>query len=472
MNKLRPRTLRRSVRHTAVTVAAGTVIATGIVAGPGTGSPEAASHVDAPTVAADAAVDGTDFYAFTSPDNPDTVTFVANYHPIIPPGNPTGFEPFATRTHYDINVDGSGDGKPETTYRWDFWDEDLRPLSVGGAAFGIVTSLDSPNLKFRQHYSLKRISGGREEVLVRDHVAAPPHAGLVQMPDYGALRTQATTALKGGGKTMAGQSADSFVFNVGVFALLKAGAPVLPPVNPTVLTNVNSIALQVPKSEVALGGDVNRNPVIGAWATASRHSLDLSEDLRKGAGSYRQVGRMGNPFFGESLFQDGLPTGTRGGQADRFNWATPDTDHKSAGLMKAVQDPDTPRSVHLLDSRIPVPAAPRKDIEELFLTGIPGLNAHSMNKDASGLVPAEELRLNLTTPVSTKTSPWGPLGGDPQGWPNGRRPADDIVPVIFRRLMGEPGAKGAPQLVPQVTIGSSKPFLGTFPYLATPHALA
>ncbi|HEV8420088.1 MAG TPA: DUF4331 family protein, partial [Actinomycetota bacterium] len=57
----------------------------GLVAGLGPNPGAASSHREAPLVSADPQVDGTDLYAFVSPDKPDTVTLVSNWIPFEEP---------------------------------------------------------------------------------------------------------------------------------------------------------------------------------------------------------------------------------------------------------------------------------------------------------------------------------------------------------------------------------------------------
>jgi hypothetical protein len=42
----------------------------------------ASSHREAPLISQDPVADATDLYAFVSPDDPSTVTLVANYYPM------------------------------------------------------------------------------------------------------------------------------------------------------------------------------------------------------------------------------------------------------------------------------------------------------------------------------------------------------------------------------------------------------
>ena len=75
------------------------------------------SHREAPAISKDPVADNTDTYAFVSPDDPDTVTIIANYMPLeAPSGGPNFFE-FGDDVRYEIHIDNDGDGKPDDHIR-------------------------------------------------------------------------------------------------------------------------------------------------------------------------------------------------------------------------------------------------------------------------------------------------------------------------------------------------------------------
>ena len=67
-----------------------------------------------------------------------------------------------------------------------------------------------------------------------------------------------------------------------------------------------------------------------------------------------------------------------------------------------------------------------------FLTGFKGLNQQSM------VTASEMLRLNTAVPPApaARQNPLGVAAGDLAGFPNGRRPGDDVVDVALRVVMG------------------------------------
>jgi hypothetical protein len=85
------------------------------------------------------------------------------------------------------------------------------------------------------------------------------------------------------------------------------------------------------------------------------------------------------------------------------------------------------------------------------------------------------LRLNMAIAPAINPSPFGVLGNDIAGFPNGRRLADDVVDIAVRAMAG------ATPLTPEFNqgintqlgdgvAGNDKPFLTVFPYVAAPHA--
>ncbi|GIH25676.1 hypothetical protein Aph01nite_39860 [Acrocarpospora phusangensis] len=410
------------------------MLAAGFLAGPGTLPGQASNHLAAPTQILDPRTDVTDLYAFTSPDRPDTVTVIWNHLPFELPDTPLPWYRFATQGFYDLHFDNTGDGRPELTYRWRYHDgrPDLR---------------EQPP----QSYRLEVLQPGRGlEVLLADAPVGPyPVEDPVEDTvgaGFAVEWKRAVVPLPGGGQTFSGQVRDPYA----EFRVLAGGTPF----------NVHSIAVQLPKTELALNGDVGRNPVVGIWATSSRRSLDLRDAAAR---PYRQVSREGSAMFGDGL----LPQPLR----DAYqNVSSPHTDHAWAELRAAVHHPLVSRT---LATGLP-PKEPRIDLEQVFLTGIAeatgpiriDLNAHLLNRDAdpARIVPAEMTRLNMTTPVTARPDPYGLAGGDPQGWPNGRRLTDNVTVAFTRLARGEPVGGGAP---PAAWLSPAKGVTG-FPYEAAP----
>ncbi|MCX4522812.1 DUF4331 domain-containing protein [Streptomyces anulatus] len=451
----------------------------------------AGGHIDAPSTVLDSPADLTDVYAFTSPDDADMVTLIANVRPFQVPGtaaNALVDFPFATGARYEIHTDADGDGAADTTYRWTFRDEDRRPFGVGPKVGPLpVNSLDDRSLGVRQKYTLEKVdSSGAGRTLLKDAIASPTHTGRTLMPDYGKLRNQATRQLPGGGRTVATQAAEAFKADTQVFGLYTVGTsgPVpgwLPDAQPLSALNVNSLILQVPKKDIALKGDPERNPVVGVWASVSRQGANLERSLSKQAPTFRQVSRQGTPHIAFALFGSTVGLAQPGGPEDRFQARLPKDDHLESDFLAATLDPVPPHRIERAQGRT-APATPRRDIQALFMKGIGkdngstfgfDLNTHTMNADANPerIVLAEQLRLNLSTPVTTAPKSHGVIDGDLQGFPNGRRLNDNIDGPLIRMLEGEPAGPSAADLLPRPVL-SLQPADAqtTFPYLNLPHA--
>ena len=438
------------------------------------GVSSASSHREAPLIAGDPKADNTDVYAFVSADHPDMVNLVADWIPFEEPNGGPNFYPFASDAQYNIKIDNKGDGKPHLSYTWTFSDH-IRD-SAGQFLYntGVVKNLTDPTLNFYQTYTLTvSQDGATPQTLVHDAVAAPSDVGRASMPDYSDLREQAITHLPGGGQTFAGQAADPFFLDLRIFDLLYGANLKETGHNTLAGYNVNTIALQVPKSSLALGGDASRNPVIGVWSTTDRHTTNvLGGGQVQASGPFTQVSRLGNPLVNEVV----VPLKYK----DAFNALPPELDHTVTPVVDKVKDPMVP---HLIQSiyGLPAPAAPRNDLVEIFLTGVckacgpvkADLNSQLLNKDvaASSFVPAEELRLNMAVPPTAEPNRLGVLAGDAQGFPNGRRLTDDVVDIELQALEG---AAMTGKIVPALAAGdgvnvSQRPFAHSFPYVSLPN---
>ncbi|MFJ8967108.1 DUF4331 domain-containing protein [Lentzea sp. NPDC102401] len=434
---------------------------------------QASSHREAPLIAADPAVDNTDVYAFTSPDKPDTVTLVANWFGLQEPNGGPNFYPWATDARYDLNIDADGDAVPDKTFRVTFGTDDRRgKANTFLYNNGPVTSINDDNLLFRQNYSLELVEQGKTTQLVKDGRAAPSNTGPASFPNFGAIRDQATAKIPGGGQVYIGPSEDSFFLDLRVFDLLYGGN--LKEVNQDTLMgyNVNTIAIQVPKTMLALKGDPKRNPVIGVWSDTERRTLKLDPGKATPQGNFVQVSRLGNPLVNEVVSSAPLK--------DAFNGLEPVGDAKVQALLDRVNDPELARLIQAIYG-IPAPKTPRADLVEIFLTGITtkaggpikaDLNSQLNNADVNPkrFQPSEMLRLNMSTPVTRNPNRLGVLGGDLQGFPNGRRLTDDVVDIEIQAVVG---AAQTGKLVPALAKGdrvngNDVRFGDRFPYVGLP----
>jgi hypothetical protein len=454
------------------------------------------SHREAPEISKDPVADNTDIYAFVSPDQPDTVTIIANYIPLEEPAGGPNFFQFGDDVLYTINVDNDGDAEPDVTYEFRFQTKIQNPETFLYNT-GPITALDSPNWNVRQTYSVTRIIGpasnGRRSrnttVLAADLMTPPCRIGPRSTPNYETLADAAVYQLPTGQTVFAGQRAEGFFVDLGSIFDLGDLRPFqhlhlipsadAPGVNGTKGFNVHSIALRVPKTELTQDGSnptdpTDRRSVIGVWAAASRRKVTvrLSSKLPSaGVGPWVQVSRLGNPLFNEVI----VPLGDK----DAWNALDPNDDQQ---FTKYVQHPELATLLPILYPgvfpHLAALSAARADLVAILMTGIPaGIIPGFQNY--TGSTNADLLRLNMAIPPAADPNPFGILGGDLAGFPNGRRVTDDVVTIELRAIAGatyplvdssfSPDA-AASLVTDGVTADSnSMPFLSTFPYLGVPN---
>ncbi|MFF4855058.1 DUF4331 domain-containing protein [Streptomyces rubiginosohelvolus] len=491
---LRRRPASRRAERTLAATGALAMLTAAAVTGLAPASSSASSHREAPLIAGDPRADNTDVYAFTSPDKPDTVTLVANWLPFQEPNGGPNFYPFAEDARYNIKIDADGNGKPDTTYTWEFTDHVRDAADQFLYNTGVVKSVNDETLNFRQTYSLKVTdSSGNTKTLLKDSPVAPSNVGKASMPDYASLRREAVVPLPGGGTTFAGQASDPFFLDLRIFDLLYGGDLSETGHNTLAGYNINTLAVQVPKSTLALKGDAKRNPVIGVWSTTDRRGADVTGTSGKGTedakaadgqgtpakdgstGGWRQVSRLGHPLINEVV----VPLKFK----DAFNALSPEKDATVTPVVDKVKDPMVPKLIENI-YKVPAPATPRNDLVEIFLTGIckecgpikADLNSQRLNQDVdkAAVVPAEMLRLNMSVPPAAKPNRLGVLGEDLAGFPNGRRLNDDVVDIELQALEG---AAQTGKIVPALAAGDAvdTPYRepgDTFPYVALPNTAA
>jgi hypothetical protein len=306
--------------------------------------------------------------------------------------------------------------------------------------------------------------------------------GMKSIPDYAAyaapyIYTDITVPGCGpGSKLFVGQRKDPFVVNLGeVFDLINTNplGPVDAEKDDLADKNVTSLILEVPIDCLTNGTE----PVIGGWTTASlsrRRVLPVAkkttfERPSQEGTAFAQVSRLGSPLVNEVVI--GLK------DKDKFNASEPKDDGQFAAY---VTNPTFPALVEILYPTAPAPTLfPRADLVAAFLTGINTTATGNLNQPAH-VVPAEMLRLNTAIAPTARDaqSNLGVIGGDNAGFPNGRRPGDDVVDIILRVAMGKLialGLYGTPDQAPAgnapLTDGATVNatfFPAAFPYINTP----
>jgi hypothetical protein len=408
----------------------------------------ASSHREAPMIAGEPKVDGTDFYMFRSyePGRGNYVTFIANYNPLQDAyGGPNYFtlDPEAV---YDIRIDTTGDAKADLRFQFRFTNT-YKNLTVEAGGRNVPVPLTNigpvnaagANLNVIQSYTIELVHGdpanGYSEPVTNETLGGRTffkpvdNIGNKSIEDYPAyaksfIYNVAVPGCAVPGRVFVGQRKDGFVVNLGeIFDLVNLNPLGPRDAAPNVLTdkNVTSIALEVPIS--CLVKDKN-NPVIGAWTTASvrRANLPAGGGWGENGVQWTQVSRLGMPLVNEVVI--GLP------DKDRFNSSDPSNDTQ---FLTYVTNPTLPVLLNaLFGSAAMVPGTPRDDLVTVFLTGVKGLN------QPANVVAAEMLRLNTSiapTPPAAQND-LGVLGGDLAGFPNGRRPYDDVVDISLRAVEG------------------------------------
>ena len=457
----------------------------------------ASSHREAPFITGIPKVDGTDFYLFRSYETgrESYVTIIANYLPLQAPyGGPNYFD-LDSKALYEIHIDNDGDAIEDLTFQFRFSDvvTDLQVpvdglmVSVPLKNIGAIgpSPADTTNVNVRQTYEVTLVRGDRRSrqrekltfVDNTDTVFRKPldNIGEKSIPDYASYAAAHVydVAIPGcdNGRVFVGQRKEGFAVNLGeIFDLVNTNplGPVDGEANTIGNLNVTSLALEVPISCLTSAGE----PVIGGWTTASlrqariinpRPNFSRGKSPSLDGGAFTQVSRLGAPLVNEVVI--GLT------DKDRFNASEPKDDQQFAAY---VTNPTLPELLEILFAGAGAQAPnlfPRTDLVSAFLTGVEGLN------QPANVTPSEMLRLNTAIDVTDMGAQnnLGVLGGDLAGFPNGRRPGDDVVDIELRVAMGAliADATVAPNNTAPFTDGATlnaTDFDSGFPYLTAPLA--
>jgi uncharacterized protein DUF4331 len=457
--------MRRTPLLGAATVAAlcaGALATTGVLG---------SSHREAPRIMLDPSADNTDLFAYTAPDAPGKLTIVSNWIGLENPAGGPYFGKLDPKARYYVKIDNTGDGVEDVAYRWQFHNRFRSPNSFLYAA-PTVDSVDDPDLNFVQTYDLyyERYKDGKQVGSRRigtNVPVAPDNVGPKTMPDYAKVSNSAVRNANGV-KTFVGPADDAFFVDLGaIFDGINIDKPGRPAIglgnqgggkDDLAGTNAHSFVLQVPQADVTRDGRPVKdakaaNAVVGVWSSTERRSMSVLRG--KGDDHWTQVSRLGNPLINEVI----VPIG----QKDKYNATSPANDAKNFGAFAV--NPEPARILNALFG-LGIKETGRTDIVQALLTGLPGLTQISPKA-----VPADTLKVNLGVPPSATPNRFGALAGDTQGFPNGRRLADDVTDIELRVIAGallkpEQGGK-------QIPLGdgvdqNDKPFRTAFPYVALP----
>jgi hypothetical protein len=454
------------------------------------------SHREAPEISKDPVADSTDLYAFVSPDKSNTVTLIANYIPLETPSGGPNFYEFGDDVLYEIHIDNDGDGWPDVTYQFNFRTENTIP-STFLYNVGPIESLNSPNWNRKQFYSVTRVTGNGNAQMLANNVPCPPcNIGPLSTPNYASLASAAVWQMGNGRVVFAGQRAEAFfvdlgsIFDLGdlrpianlhnTFMIPGLSLSAAPGVNSLASSNVHSIAIQVPITDLAAGGVAPSNSAlasssVGIWTTASRQKARIWDQNNgwghNDTGPFVQISRLGNPLFNEVL----VPLS----QKDQWNASSPAQDQYFAN---GVAHPELAGLLNVLYpgffTHLAAYSKPRADLEAILLTGIPAGVIAPTYSTFTGATQADMLRLNLAIPPASTPSPMGILGGDVAGFPNGRRVIDDVVTIELQAIAGitipyvdSTYTKDAAIAdVSDGDTGAGLTLLPSFPYLGTPYS--
>ena len=417
----------------------------------------ASSHREAPYLAGQPKVDATDLYMFRSyePGRQSFVTILADYQPFQDPQGGPNFYMFDPDALYEIHIDNNGDAVEDITFQFRFTNTSkATALTIGTKSVkiplinsGVIAGVNPAALNVRETFTVDIVRGARRSARTSitkvaggavfdkpvDNIGDKAFGGATGYATYAAQHIYDVTipGCATAGRIFVGQRKEPFYIAVGrafdLFNLNPLGAEVGGNNNDLEAKNVSTLAMELPIACLTAGAD----PVIGAYTTASLRqgrllngapSSGLGKVTRNG-GAWTQVSRLGMPLVNELII--GID------DKDKFNASKPVND--AANFADYVTNPVLPALIQTLFPAALAPTNfPRTDLVNVFLKGIRGVN------QPTTVVLAEMLRLNTSTPpvAAAAQNPLGVAANDLAGYPNGRRPGDDVVDLSLRVSMG------------------------------------
>ncbi len=284
----------------------------------------ASSHREAPLIANDPLADNTDLYVFRSPDDPNTVTIIANYIPGEAPFGGPNYHTFGENIRYEIHIDNDANvAGDEIIYRFMFTRVNQDPTTFFNIRLG------QQNLKTTYTMEKSTNGGASFTTVITGGIVPPPNIGPRSIEDptvglgaanYGALMTAAIQTTGANEKVFCGPIDDPFFVDLGsVFDLGDAprqnnGNKVR---DGLAGYNTHTIAIQIPIALLQKNGQpvsmaaniLDGNYVIGVWASASRqatNTLNLTGGGSTNSGNWVQVSRLGMPLTNEAVIPVGM----------------------------------------------------------------------------------------------------------------------------------------------------------------------
>ncbi|HET9531124.1 MAG TPA: DUF4331 family protein [Blastocatellia bacterium] len=375
---------------------------------------DAADHGDAPFASLDRAAEITDVYAFLDPNDNSKLVLGLGIHGFIPPGENNNFSPFDPNVRYRFEIETTGDATPDQFVE---------------VMFTPRTAVNQPqiatvNLPFGDTFTAP--------TTLPSATAATAPAPVV------------TTDPATGASFFAGLRDDPFFFDIPAELLYRASRVASPPdgsgIDPSVFNrgrdtfagyNIVMIVVSIPTSYFRLkrtAGNPGGDEIGVSAATQRRENTVISRNGVTTFGRFRNVDRMGVPGV-NTVFIPFL-------RKDEYNRSTPADDGRlrfASDIIKSLQDLKT--------------------------------EAAGINFLANLVVfRGDILRLKLSVPNS------GSGGGNnvEGGFPNGRRPADDVIDIIVTIVNNFQPVNGPGTTAVDNVNGNDVPFRNTFPFFADP----
>ena len=458
----------------------------------------ASNHSDAPLIKQDPQANLTDVYAFVGMryDNPSikVLNVSMSFRPFSEPGDGAQYERFADDARYNIHITDPVTGVTRVRYEFAFTRVDANYknrntiLSYGlGREAGPIMTVGDARQNFTQKYRVTRVADGKATVLHRGLLVPPPNVGKNVTPLYndadGRSLSGATTLgdldgytrstiydLPSGEVVWAGPRDDSFFSDIpGVFDLLDArildnngslsdglgqdgngvdgfkGFNLLSIAMQIPLSALDELDIPVPYDSVFFGTQTG----VGVYASVQRARITerRTDGTTLNRGGWQQVSRLGNPLFTEGLvaFAD----------KDRFN-RTPAS--QDAQFAKYARNPELATLINAVYGTQFV-ATGRADLEKIFIPEVLRVATATDPVRLAGQAGFNRL---------------GFIGGDTTngvsgGWPNGRRPGDDVVDIALTAIASGP-AYSTITVVGDNVPANDIAYHQVFPYLATPHS--
>ena len=366
----------------------------------------AADHGDAPAVAGDQGADLADVYAFLDPNDNSKLVIITTLRGFIVPGEAVNFAIFDPSVRVRLEIENTGDEKPDQFIDISFSERTANPGPAGKEILQVPKA---------QMATVKLPKGKKFSAPVLNpslSASAPDQAAAVTLNAGGT-----------GVDFFAGETDDPFFFDIPAFgrfvASVRSGSP-----DPTQLDrgrdsfagyNILAIALRIPVSMLKGGGNV-----IGVDALTQQADTEVKSngDLHI-SGDYKMVDRMGNPAVNVAL----IPFNRK----NEYNASTTKDDAKGKFANDII--------------------ATLKAL---------GTNDANINTLASvAVVHGDFVR------VDTSIANSGTGGGDNSGagFPNGRRPKDDVIDILLNIITNGAITAGDHVNANDVAFGNTFPFL-------------